>query len=198
MHKTTLKRIALFVVWLAFCFALYLALVEGPLAELEQARMDESRLRYELVRKLNMVLNLELHRRQVEEAAALRATLKRALPDATDDPLHSALLKAIGTAASDNRVPINVLTIGEPTYREFYVERRAAVRTFGDFHDLAKFLHALLADPGPLLRVKSFILAGEPGGVLNLNAELTGYAYLTDEAVAARRKQARERSKDAR
>ena len=161
-------------------------LLLGPKADEAHAEeMAVARLTAEYVGKRRQAENLEAMRAQLVEARRIRDRLETMLPDKIDPGFAH-----LHDAARRRGLRVEEARLRDEQRREFHSRLPLWIRVEGRFHQLGAFAADLEHAPGCLvLQDLSLAPAATPGHV-TLQGWVLAHRYLSDEEVAAQRKQA--------
>src|SRR5918996_236958 len=162
----------------------FFADTKGQIAELEQGRNEEEKLKQDYLNKKRQAVNLDLHRQQLREIDTQFGALLRQLPNKSQ---MDALLVDINQAGLGRGLQFELFKpAAAEMRREFYAELPIDVRVTGTYHDMGAFA----SDVGQLSRIVTLkdvnIVSGKDGN-LTMDAVARTFRYLDDEEMAAQR-----------
>jgi type IV pilus assembly protein PilO len=165
----------------------FFADTQGQIDQLEQGRLEETKLKDEYLNKKKQAVNLDLHRQQLREIDTQFGALLRQLPNRSQ---MDALLVDINQAGLGRGLQFELFKpAAQENAREFYAELPIQVKVMGTYHDMGAFA----SDVGQLSRIVTLndvrIDAGKDGN-LSMEATARTFRYLDDSEVAAQRKTA--------
>ena len=166
---------------LVFFAAGYLLFTPG--AEEREAQEESfGKLKDEYVSKKRQAANLDVLRTQLIEVERQLGEYMAELPDSYD-----LEFKHIRASAARRQVRIEEMRPAKEQKREFYAMLPVQVRITGRFHDLGAFLADLGRAPGSP-HLWNWVLQPSGAGQVKLEGWLWTHRYLSDEEVAAQRK----------
>ena len=188
------KAVVLIAVVVALPVAGYFGLWQGQLQELENGKINETRLKEDYLAKKRQAVNLDLHKQQLREIDTQFGALLKQLPNRSQ---MDALLVDINQAGLGRGLQFELFKpAARESVREFYAELPIAVKVVGTYHDMGAFA----SDVGQLSRIVTLndvSIAASKGGNLVMDVTARTFRYLDDEEIAAQRKAAAKARKGA-
>jgi type IV pilus assembly protein PilO len=161
---------------------------QDQIAQIEQGREKEIKLKDEYVNKKKQAVNLDLHRQQLREIDTQFGALLKQLPNKSQ---MDALLVDINQAGLGRGLQFELFRpAGAEMRRDFYAELPIQVKVTGTYHDMGAFA----SDVGQLSRIvtlNNVAISADSGGNLTMDATARTFRYLDDDEVAEQRKAAR-------
>lgn len=159
----------------------------GQVETLERRQNEEIQLREDWRSKKRQAVNLEEHRRQLEEIDRQFGALLRQLPNRAE---MDALLSEINQAGLGRGLSFELFRPGNDVVRDFYAEMPIEIRILGSYHDLGEFASDVARMPR-IVTLGNLSLQRQDENLLRLEARATTYRYLDDDELARQRGQAR-------
>lgn len=188
------KAVVLVAIIVALPVAGYFGLWQGQLQELEDGKVNETRLKQDYLAKKRQAVNLDLHKQQLREIDTQFGALLKQLPNRSQ---MDALLVDINQAGLGRGLQFELFKpAARETVREFYAELPITVKVVGTYHDMGAFA----SDVGQLSRIVTLndvSIAASKGGNLVMDVTARTFRYLDDEEIAAQRKAAAKARKGA-
>lgn len=177
-------RVAVFVALLALTIAGFWWFDwQDQVATLQQRQAEEVQLRDSWVAKKRQAVNLEEHRRQLEEIDRQFGALLKQLPNRAE---MDSLLSDINQAGLGRGLQFELFKPGADVVREFYAEMPIDVRLTGVYHDLGEFVADVARMPR-IVTLNDIAIQAENDGRLKLETKATTYRYLDEEELAQQR-----------
>jgi len=188
------KAVVLVAIIVALPVAGYFGLWQGQLQELEDGKVNETRLKQDYLAKKRQAVNLDLHKQQLREIDTQFGALLKQLPNRSQ---MDALLVDINQAGLGRGLQFELFKpAARETVREFYAELPITVKVVGTYHDMGAFA----SDVGQLSRIVTLndvSIAASKGGSLVMDVTARTFRYLDEEEIAAQRKAAAKARKGA-
>ena len=160
----------------------------AQMEELDNGKIQETKLKEDYLNKKKQSINLDLHKQQLREIDQSFGALLKQLPNRAQ---MDALLVDINQAGLGRGLQFELFKpAGSESAREFYAELPIQVRVVGNYHDMGAFA----SDLGQLSRIVTLndvTIAAIKDGQLQMDATARTFRYLDDEEVAAQRKSAK-------
>jgi len=177
-------RVAVFVALLALTIAGFWWFDwQDQVATLQQRQNEEIQLRDSWVAKKRQAVNLEEHRRQLEEIDRQFGALLKQLPNRAE---MDSLLSNINQAGLGRGLQFELFKPGADVVKEFYAEMPIDVRLTGVYHDLGEFVADVARMPR-IVTLNNIAIQAEKDGRLKLETKATTYRYLDEEELAQQR-----------
>ncbi|MDX5410108.1 MAG: type 4a pilus biogenesis protein PilO [Thauera sp.] len=177
-------RVAVFVALLALTIAGFWWFDwQDQVATLQQRQNEEIQLRDSWVAKKRQAVNLEEHRRQLEEIDRQFGALLKQLPNRAE---MDSLLSDINQAGLGRGLQFELFKPGADVVKEFYAEMPIDVRLTGVYHDLGEFVADVARMPR-IVTLNNIAIQAEKDGRLKLETKATTYRYLDEEELAQQR-----------
>lgn len=177
-------RVAVFVALLALTIAGFWWFDwQDQVATLQQRQAEEVQLRDSWVAKKRQAVNLEEHRRQLEEIDRQFGALLKQLPNRAE---MDSLLSDINQAGLGRGLQFELFKPGADVVKEFYAEMPIDVRLTGVYHDLGEFVADVARMPR-IVTLNDIAIQAEKDGRLKLETKATTYRYLDEEELAQQR-----------
>jgi type IV pilus assembly protein PilO len=142
--------------------------------EIARAKGQENTLRQEWLSKKRQAVNLEAHKKQLDEIDRQFGTLLRQLPNKAE---MDALLADINQAGVGRGLQFELFKPGSENTREFYAEMPIAIRLLGTYDDLGAFV-ADVAKMPRIVTINNLALESVETGGLKMDASAVTYRYL--------------------
>ncbi len=183
------KSVVLLAILVGLPVAGYFLLNQEQIAQIEEGREKEAKLKDEYVGKKKQSINLDLHRQQLREIDTQFGALLKQLPNKSQ---MDALLVDINQAGLGRGLQFELFKpAGAEMRREFYAELPIQVKVTGTYHDMGAFA----SDVGQLSRIVTLnnvsIAADQASGSLTMDATARTFRHLDDDEVSEQRKAAR-------
>lgn len=164
--------------------------------ELESKRQEEARLKQDWLDKKKQAVNLDEYARQLDEIERSFGALLKQLPDATE---MESLLVDINQAGLGRGLQFELFKPGATVVRDFYAELPIVMNITGSYHDFGAFADDV-AKLSRIVTLNNVLIepAGKSGETLSLKTTARTFRYLSEEEVAARRRQAADAKKKTR
>jgi len=156
---------------------------QDQVATLQQRQSEEVQLRESWVAKKRQAVNLEEHRRQLEEIDRQFGALLKQLPNRAE---MDSLLSDINQAGLGRGLQFELFKPGADVVKEFYAEMPIDVRLTGVYHDLGEFVADVARMPR-IVTLNNIAIQAEKDGRLKLETKATTYRYLDEEELAQQR-----------
>jgi type IV pilus assembly protein PilO len=182
------KLVALIGILVGILVAAYFLDWQGQIEEIENGKVQETKLKEDYLNKKKQSINLDLHKQQLREIDQSFGALLKQLPNRAQ---MDALLVDINQAGLGRGLQFELFkpAPAEST-REFYAELPIQVRVTGNYHDMGAFA----SDLGQLSRIvtlNDISITALREGQLQMDATARTFRYLDDEEVSAQRKSAK-------
>lgn len=160
---------------------------QEQIAELETKQQEEVKLKDDWVNKKKQAVNLEEYRNQLAEIERSFGALLKQLPNRAE---MESLLVDINQAGLGRGLQFELFKPGAEGVRDFYAELPITIKISGAYHDFGAFA----GDIAKLPRIVTLNnISIEPGAKVGEGLILTStvktFRYLSDEEVAAKKKQ---------
>lgn len=180
-------RVAVFVTLLALTIAGFWWFDwQDQALTLETRRAEETQLRDSWVAKKRQAVNLEEHRRQLEEIDRQFGALLKQLPNRAE---MDSLLSDINQAGLGRGLQFELFKPGADVVKEFYAEMPIDVRVTGTYHDLGQFAADVARMPR-VVTLNDVAIEVNKDGRLKMGTKVTTYRYLDEEELAQQRQAA--------
>lgn len=180
-------RVAVFVTLLALTIAGFWWFDwQDQALTLETRRAEETQLRDSWVAKKRQAVNLEEHRRQLEEIDRQFGALLKQLPNRAE---MDSLLSDINQAGLGRGLQFELFKPGADVVKEFYAEMPIDVRVTGTYHDLGQFAADVARMPR-VVTLNDVAIEVNKDGRLKMGTKATTYRYLDEEELAQQRQAA--------
>lgn len=177
-------RVAVFVTLLALTIAGFWWFDwQDQVLTLETRRAEETQLRDSWVAKKRQAVNLEEHRRQLEEIDRQFGALLKQLPNRAE---MDSLLSDINQAGLGRGLQFELFKPGADVVKEFYAEMPIDVRVTGTYHDLGQFAADVARMPR-VVTLNDVAIEVDKDGRLKMGTKVTTYRYLDEEELAQQR-----------
>lgn len=166
---------------------------KSELDDLKAKQQLEAKLKEEYLDKKKQAVNLDEHRKQLDEIDKSFGALLKQLPNKAE---MEALLIDINQAGLGRGLQFDLFKPGKETSRDFYAELPITLKITGSYHDLGAFA----SDVAKLSRIVSLTnvaIAPDKGPQLKMDATAMTYRYLDEKELAAQRKAAQAKAKGA-
>lgn len=165
---------------------------QDQLAQLEQARKQESSLKQTLEIKQKKAANLDAYKEQLAEMEKAFGNMLRQLPNKAEVP---ALLVDVSQTGLASGLEFELFQPQGEVKKEFYAELPIKVRVIGNYEQLGTFVSGLAGLPRIVTVHNVSIDPLKGGDRLAMNAVIKTYRYLEDEEISDRRKKGRKRGR---
>ncbi len=174
------KVIAWLLVAVAMVVAGWLTLLSGVQEKLDAERAKEPALKTDYRAKLGQAVNLSELRKQKLQVEEYVTQLEKQLPGKAE---MDALLSDINQAGLGRGLQFELFRPGQVVVKDYYAELPIGIRVSGRYHDLGSFA----ADIANLSRIVTLHnlnivgmreVAGQPSGMLAMDATARTYRYL--------------------
>lgn len=182
----SLPKIAAFVVAIvAVVGAGWAAILSGATDELENARLQEPKLKDDYLSRLRQAVNLSELRKQKLQVQEYVTQLEKQLPGKAE---MDALLSDINQAGLGRGLQFELFRPGQMQTKEFYAELPIAIRVNGRYHDIGSFA-ADVANLSRIVTLQNLNIAQAQGGggSLVMDATARTYRYLDATEIAEQR-----------
>jgi len=157
-------------------------------SELETKRQEEVRLKAEWLNKKRQAVNLDDYKNQLAEIERSFGALLKQLPDATE---MESLLVDIKRAGVGRGLQFELFKPGSTVVRDFYAELPITINMTGSYHDFGAFADDIARLPRIVtLNDVTIEPSGKTGNVLTMKTTARTFRYLSEEELAAQRRQA--------
>jgi type IV pilus assembly protein PilO len=153
---------------------------------LTQREAEEQQLRESWMSKKRQAVNLDEHRRQLEEIDRQFGALLKQLPNRAE---MDSLLSDINQAGLGRGLQFELFKPGADVVKEFYAEMPIDIRVTGSYHDLGEFASDVARMPR-IVTLNNVSLSADKDGRLKLEAKAVTYRYLDDDELAKQRQAA--------
>lgn len=169
-------------------FAGYMLVWSDQLAQLDQARQQEMKLRNEFLDKKKQAVNLDVYREQLKEVEQSFGALVRQLPNKSE---MDALITDINQAGLGRGLEFELFKPApQETIKGEIAELPITIRVTGSYHDLGKFASDIAQLPR-IVTLHDIAITQNKDGALVMDAIASTYRYLDAEELAAQRKAAK-------
>lgn len=181
------KLVILFVVFIVLTAAAGWFGWVPQLDELEAERQEEVRLRDDWLNKKRQAVNLEAHRKQLEEINRTFGALLKQLPNASE---VEKLLVDINQAGVGQGLQFDLFQPGAEARMDFYAELPIKIRLTGTYHELGAFAGDVAKLPR-IVTLNDLDIVVAKDNTLTLNTVAKTFRYLDDQEVAQQKKGAK-------
>ncbi len=157
------------------------------LEELEVAKQEEVTLREEWLNKKRQAVNLDAHRRQLEEINRTFGALLKQLPNASE---VEKLLIDINQAGVGQGLQFDLFQPLGEVRKDFYAELPIKIRLSGSYHELGAFAGDV-ARLSRIVTLNDLDISVARDATLTLNAVAKTFRYLDDREIAQQKKGAK-------
>lgn len=157
---------------------------------LAQHEAEEITLREQWVTKKRLAVNLDEHKRQLEEIDRQFGALLRQLPNRAE---MDSLLAEINQAGLGRGLQFELFKPGADVIKDFYAEMPIDIRVLGGYHDLGAFAGDV-AKMSRIVTLNDIAVEGTRDGRLKLEAKAVTYRYLDEEELAAHKQAAQKKA----
>lgn len=152
---------------------------------LESESLKEQQLRQAFLDRKTQAVNLDLHRKQLEDIEQSFGAMLKQLPNKAE---MEALLTDINQAGLGRGLQFDLFRPApQETLSEFYAELPITIRVTGSYHDIGSFA----SDVSQLSRIvtlNDIALSTERDGSIALDATAKTYRYLDEAELSAQRR----------
>ncbi|THF60214.1 type IV pilus inner membrane component PilO [Pseudothauera rhizosphaerae] len=156
---------------------------------LTQREAEEVTLREQWVSKKRQAVNLDEHKRQLEEIDRQFGALLSQLPNRAE---MDSLLAEINQAGLGRGLQFELFKPGADVIKDFYAEMPIAIRVIGGYHDLGAFAGDV-AKMSRIVTLNNIAIDGTKDGKLKLEASAVTYRYLDEQELARKRQAAQKK-----
>lgn len=154
------------------------------LTELEAAQEQEGQLRQEWLTKKQQAVNLDAHKKQLEEINRTFGALLRQLPNASE---VEKLLIDINQAGVGQGLQFELFQPQSEVRRDFYAELPIKIKLQGTYHELGSFAGDI-AKLSRVVTLNDIEISVVKDATLSFNAVAKTFRYLDDGEIAQQRK----------
>lgn len=158
----------------------------GKLADLDQAKQEEVKLKDDYKNKLQQAINLEALKKQKEQVSQYVTQLEKQLPSKAE---MDALLSDINQAGLGRGLSFLLFRPGQVALKDYYAELPIQVAVTGGYHDIGAFAGDIANLPR-IVTLNDLDIKTDKDGSLNMNAVAKTFRYLDPDEVAAQKKAA--------
>jgi len=163
----------------------YLLDWQGQAETLETESLKEQDLRQTFLDRKTQAVNLDLHRKQLQDIEQSFGAMLKQLPNKAE---MEALLTDINQAGLGRGLQFDLFRPApQETLSEFYAELPITIRVTGSYHDIGSFA----SDVSQLSRIvtlNDIALSTEKDGSIALDATAKTYRYLDEAELSAQRR----------
>ena len=163
----------------------YLLDWQGQAEILETESLKEQELRQTFLDRKTQAINLDLHRKQLQEIEQSFGAMLKQLPNKAE---MEALLTDINQAGLGRGLQFDLFRPApQETLSEFYAELPITIRVTGSYHDIGSFA----SDVSQLSRIvtlNDIALSTEKDGSIALDATAKTYRYLDEAEISAQKR----------
>jgi type IV pilus assembly protein PilO len=181
------KLVILFVVFVVLAAAAGWFGWAPQLEELDGERQQEVTLREDWLMKKQQAVNLDAHRKQLEEINRTFGALLKQLPNASE---VEKLLVDINQAGVGQGLQFDLFQPGSEARKDFYAELPIKIRLTGTYHELGAFAGDV-AKLSRIVTLNDLDIVVVKDGTLVLNTTAKTFRYLDDQEVAQQKKGAK-------
>lgn len=161
---------------------------QGQWEELDSKRQEEVKLKDDWLAKKRQAINLPEYQAQLTEIERSFGALLKQLPNATE---MESLLIDINQAGLGRGLQFELFKPGSTAVRDFYAELPITVSITGSYHDFGAFAGDVAKLPRIVTLNNINVERASKGGTgLTLKTTAKTFRYLSEEEVAAQKKQA--------
>lgn len=157
------------------------------LETLDAAREEEVRLKDEWLSKKRQAVNLDAHRKQLEEINRTFGALLKQLPNASE---VEKLLVDINQAGVGQGLQFDLFQPMAEVRRDFYAELPIKIRLSGTYHELGAFAGDV-AKLSRIVTLNDLDISVAKDSTLTLNTVAKTFRYLDDQEIAQQKKGAK-------
>lgn len=154
------------------------------LEELEASKQQETTLREEWLSKKRQAVNLDAHRRQLEEINRTFGALLKQLPNASE---VEKLLVDINQAGIGQGLQFDLFQPMGEVRKDFYAELPIKIRLSGTYHELGAFAGDV-AKLSRIVTLNDLDISVSRDSTLTLNTVAKTFRYLDDQEIAQQKK----------
>jgi type IV pilus assembly protein PilO len=158
---------------------------------LNQAQIEEEKLRQSFRKKIGQVQNLQALRQQKNTVSARVDLLSRQLPGKSE---MDALLSEINQAGTGRGLQFELFKPGQVQLRPHYAELAIDIRLTGNYHAFAGFMSDIANFPR-IVTIDRLVINQQKEGIQVFDAVMHTYRYLDKEEINYQVKQASEKQK---
>jgi type IV pilus assembly protein PilO len=163
----------------------YLLDWQGQAEILETESLKEQELRQTFLDRKTQAINLDLHRKQLQDIEQSFGAMLKQLPNKAE---MEALLTDINQAGLGRGLQFDLFRPApQETLSEFYAELPITIRVTGSYHDIGSFA----SDVSQLSRIvtlNDIALSTEKDGSIALDATAKTYRYLDEAEISAQKR----------
>lgn len=163
----------------------YLLDWQGQAEILETESLKEQELRQTFLDRKTQAINLDLHRKQLQDIEQSFGAMLKQLPNKAE---MEALLTDINQAGLGRGLKFDLFRPApQETLSEFYAELPITIRVTGSYHDIGSFA----SDVSQLSRIvtlNDIALSTEKDGSIALDATAKTYRYLDEAEISAQKR----------
>jgi len=152
--------------------------------ELKAKEEQETKLKEEWTNKKRQAINLDEHRKQLEEIDRSFGTLLKQLPNASE---MESLLVDINQAGVGRGLQFELFKPGTEASKDFYAELPITVKILGKYHDFGAFAGDIARLPRIVTLNDIDVQVPKDGGMV-MQAVVKTFRYMDEEEVAKQRK----------
>ena len=157
------------------------------LEALDAAREEEVRLKEDWLNKKRQAVNLDAHRKQLEEINRTFGALLKQLPNASE---VEKLLVDINQAGVGQGLQFDLFQPGAEARMDFYAELPIKIRLSGTYHELGAFAGDV-AKLSRIVTLNDIDISVGKDSILTLNTVAKTFRYLDDQEIAQQKKGAK-------
>ena len=157
------------------------------LEALDAAREEEVRLKEDWLNKKRQAVNLDAHRKQLEEINRTFGALLKQLPNASE---VEKLLVDINQAGVGQGLQFDLFQPGAEARMDFYAELPIKIRLSGTYHELGAFAGDV-AKLSRIVTLNDLDISVGKDSTLTLNTVAKTFRYLDDQEIAQQKKGAK-------
>ena len=157
------------------------------LEALDAAREEEVRLKEDWLNKKRQAVNLDAHRKQLEEINRTFGALLKQLPNASE---VEKLLVDINQAGVGQGLQFDLFQPGAEARMDFYAELPIKIRLSGTYHELGAFAGDV-AKLSRIVTLNDLDISVGKDSILTLNTVAKTFRYLDDQEIAQQKKGAK-------
>lgn len=186
----TLPKVAAWLVALVAAVAAgWFFLLSAATDGLENARLEEPKLKESYIAKLRQAVNLSELRKQKGQVQEYVTQLEKQLPGKAE---MDALLSDINQAGLGRGLQFELFKPGQMQTKEYYAELPISVKVNGRYHDIGSFA-ADVANLSRIVTLQDLFIAPagrDASGMLMMEATARTYRYLDATEIAEQRQAA--------
>jgi type IV pilus assembly protein PilO len=157
------------------------------LETLDGARQEEARLKEDWLSKKRQAVNLDAHRKQLEEINRTFGALLKQLPNASE---VEKLLVDINQAGVGQGLQFDLFQPMAEVRKDFYAELPIKIRLVGTYHELGAFAGDV-AKLSRIVTLNNLDIVVAKDSTLTLNTVAKTFRYLDDQEMAQQKKGAK-------